>query len=337
VSEFDQSLEATAAEAPVDALPAAPRTTLGEELPRAIAIRTQAADVVAAVMSDARFGKAIAGGRVAATVREIGESLRRHPGALLSLGPIKNPDNYSFLRPVSMCALLMAFCDWRGLDQDTVFQAGLGGLLHDIGMALVPDHIVNKRTALTSGEFDLVKRHAADGCALLRATSGIGDVALDIVLRHHERFDGSGYPEALQGTDISELAQMAAIVDVYDALTSDVKYRRVMAPSEAHRELLLASKDQFNESLVHQFIRFLGIYPVGSLVVLESGSLAIVIGTHPVNLLTPRVTVCLDTATNRPVAARTIDLALPGCGDRIQRSTSAAQWGIDADFLATHF
>jgi HD-GYP domain-containing protein (c-di-GMP phosphodiesterase class II) len=308
-----------------------------EELPRAIAIRTQAADVVAAAMSDARFGKPIATARVSATVREIGASLLRHPGALLSLAPIKNRDNYQFLRPVSMCALLMAFCQWRAMDKDTAFQAGLGGLLQDIGMALVPDHILSKRTALTDPEYALVKQHPFDGCALLRRTGAIGPIALDIVLHHHERFDGSGYPDKLDGTNISELAQMAAIVDVYDALTSDVSYRRGMAPADAHRQLLLGSKTQFNESLVHQFIRFIGIYPLGSLVILESGLLAIVVSANPSNLLTPRVTVCMDTATHRAIPARTIDLADPAQGERIVRSTSAAQWGIDAQFLSTHF
>jgi HD-GYP domain-containing protein (c-di-GMP phosphodiesterase class II) len=336
MSEMDQSAVA-AVEAHIAAPGARTHTRLGEELPRAIVIRTQAADVVASVMSDARFGKTIASARVAAAVREIGASLLRHPGALLSLTPIKNRDNYQFLRPVSMCSLLMAFCHWRGLDQDTTFQAGLGGLLHDIGMARVPDQILNKRTALTNDEFNLVKRHAVEGCALLQRATGFGDITLDIVLHHHERFDGSGYPEGLQGTGISELVQMAAIVDVYDALTSEVSYRRCISPSEAHRQLLISSKTHFNESLVHQFIRFIGIYPVGSLVVLESGSLGIVVESHPTNLLTPRVNVFLDTATRRPITPRLIDLALPGTGERIVHSTSAAQWGIDAEFLSTHF
>jgi HD-GYP domain-containing protein (c-di-GMP phosphodiesterase class II) len=308
------------------------RTTLGEEIGRAAAIRQQATGLVRTVMRDARLGKAIELDQVTPVVENITASILRNASALISLSRIKNKDDYTFLHSVSVCTLLVAFCRSRGMDQDTIYQAGIGGLLHDTGKARVPDSILNKPGRLTDEEFDIVKRHPRDGYDILRMTPGIGPIPLDITLHHHERRDGSGYPDRQDEHAISELAQMAAIVDVYDAITADRCYHQGMSAAEALRKIFEWSKFHFNPVLAQEFIRCVGIYPVGTLVRLESGRLGVVVEPHETSLLTPKVNAFFDTRSGTRIPLQTIDLSRPvgsGGADRILGLEQPEKWKLD--------
>lgn len=308
------------------------RTPLGVELERAASVRRRAVEVVRSVMQDARLGKAVELDEVAPVVENITESILRNSGALLGLLHLKHKDDYTFQHSVSVCALLVAFCRSRGMDEALIHQAGIGGLLHDTGKALVPDAILNKPGRLTDAEFEIVKRHPRDGHELLRRAPGIGPIPLDITLHHHERRDGSGYPDRQAGEAIGELAQMAAIVDVYDAITSDRCYHKGIAPAEAMRKLYEWSKAHFDPVLVQEFMRCVGIYPVGTLVLLESGRLGVVIEAHPANLLTPKVNVFFHTRTRAYIRPETVDLSKGlgfGGGDRILRHVAPEDWNVD--------
>jgi HD-GYP domain-containing protein (c-di-GMP phosphodiesterase class II) len=308
------------------------RTTLTEEIGRAAVIRQQASGLVRTVMQDARLGKAVELDKVAPVVENITNSILRNAGALISLSRIKNKDDYTFLHSVSVCTLLVAFCRSRGMDQETVYQAGIGGLLHDTGKALVPDSILNKPSRLTDDEFAIVKRHPRDGYNLLRETAGIGAIPLDITLHHHERRDGSGYPDRQDEHAISELAQMAAIVDVYDAITADRCYHQGMSAAEALRKIFEWSKFHFNPALAQEFIRCVGIYPVGTLVRLESGRLGVVAEPHETSLLTPKVNVFFDANRAAHIPVRSVDLSRPvgsGGADRIVGLEAPEKWKLD--------
>jgi HD-GYP domain-containing protein (c-di-GMP phosphodiesterase class II) len=308
------------------------RVSLAEELQRAAAIRRQAAGLVRTVMQDARLGKAVELDQISPMVESITASILRNPGALTSLLRIKTADDYTFLHSVSVCTLLVAFCRARELDAETTYQAGLGGLLHDTGKALVPDKILNKPGALTEEEFAIIRRHPRDGHDILAKTVGIGPIPLDITLHHHERRDGSGYPDKQGEGAISELAQMAAIVDVYDAITADRCYHKGMSAAEALRKIYEWSKFHFNPQFVQEFMRCVGIYPVGTMVMLESGRLAVVVEPHPTNLLAPKVNVFFNSKTNVYLRPQTVDLSRAlgaGGGDKIVRHESPAQWKVD--------
>lgn len=316
------------AEAPV---PVA-RTTMAEELKRATLIRHQAAGLVRTVMQDARLGKAIEIDRVGPVVEDITASILRNPGALLGLLRIKTKDDYTFLHSVSVCTLLVAFCRARGLDATTTYQAGLGGLVHDTGKALVPDEILNKPGRLTEEEFAIIRKHPQDGYDILKKTPGIGQIPLDITLHHHERYDGSGYPARQAAGGISELAQMAAIVDVYDAITADRCYHKGMAAADALRKLYEWSKFHFNPQFVQEFMRCVGIYPVGTMVLLESGRLGVVVEAHETNLLAPKVNVFFHTKRDTYIKPETVDLSRAlgfGGGDKIVRHESPEKWKVD--------
>jgi len=333
------TLEEAAAvtEAEVTAIAARPlappaRTTLAEEFDRAVAIRKQAAGLVRTVMADARLGKAVELDKVTPVVENITASILRNASALLGLSVIKNKDDYTFLHSVSVCTLLVAFCRSRKMDAETIYQAGIGGLLHDTGKALVPDHILNKPGRLTDEEFDVVRRHPKDGYDILCRTPSIGAIPLDITLHHHERRDGTGYPDKQAADGISELAQMAAIVDVYDAITADRCYHKGMPAAEALRKMYEWSKFHFNPELMQEFMRCVGIYPVGTLVLLESGRLGVVVEPHESSLLTPKVNVFYNTKAQVYIKPQTVDLARPmgaGGADRIVRHESGDKWQVD--------
>ncbi|MFC4160551.1 HD-GYP domain-containing protein [Chitinimonas lacunae] len=307
------------------------RVSYGEELGRARAIKAQAATLVRNVMADARLGKAVAVESVEPLVAAITESILRNSGALLGLMYIKNKDDYTFLHSVSVCTFMVAFCRSVGLDAATTHQAGLGGLLHDTGKALVPDEILNKPGRLTDEEFAIMKRHPSDGHALLLKTPGIGVIPLDITLHHHERIDGSGYPDQLAGEQISTLSKMAAIVDVYDAITADRCYHRGIPPTDALRKIFEWSKYHFDPDLVKAFMRCVGIYPVGTLVLLESGRLGVVVEHNEQNLLAPRLKVFYDTKRGY-IPPVEVDLARSmgrGGADKIISHESPQKWKVD--------
>lgn len=308
------------------------RVSLGEEMNRAKQIRHQASNLVRNVMRDARLGKAVEVDQVQPVVQSITESILRNPGALVGLLRIKTKDDYTFLHSVSVCALLVAFCRSRNLSEEITYQAGLGGLLHDTGKALVPDAVLNKPGPLTDDEFAIIKRHPKDGYDILLQSPEVGQIPLDITLHHHERRDGSGYPDKQSGDQITELAQMAAIVDVYDAITADRCYHKGMSAAAALRKIYEWSKFHFNPAYAQEFMRCVGIYPVGTMVMLESGRLGVVIEPHETNLLAPKVNVFFHTKKNVYIKPETVDLSRGlgfGGGDKIVGHESAAKWNVD--------
>ncbi len=306
--------------------------SFSEELVRARLIKTQAIHLVRNLMQDARLGKIIELERVQPVVQDIVDSITRNSSALLALLQIRNKDDYTFLHSVGVCALLAAFCHSLHKHPQETYQAALGGLLHDIGKSHVPDAILNKPGRLTDAEFDVIKRHPLEGHAILSTISGIGGIPLEITLRHHERLDGGGYPDRLHGNEISELAQMAAIVDVYDAITAERCYHQAISPAIALGKLHEWSNTQYSAHLVQAFIRCLGIYPAGSLVLLQSGRLAVVTQQHPENLLKPTVNVFFSTRSNTYIPPQKVDLSKTpalGVADKILRAEPPARWKVD--------
>lgn len=310
-----------------------PRVSLREETSSAIRVHAEAIRSVDNLMSDIRLGEPGALDEIHSAVDAIAESVLRNPNALNGLGLIKTKDGYTFVHSVGVGTLIAAFCNCLLLGKEITRQATLGGLLHDIGKMKVPDEILNKPGRLTVDEFDVMKTHVRHGQDVLEQISNLSQSVLDVGLHHHERFDGSGYPDGLKGnSEISPFGQMAAIVDVYDAITSPRVYHEPMNPAEAIRKLQEWSKFHFNEDLVRHFIRCIGIYPVGSLVKLESGRIGIVVEHNARNNLSPVVWIAYDTRTEAAVTQPyDLDMSRPlgnGGGDRIAGYEAEDKWGI---------
>ncbi len=309
-----------------------PQVEAGSEFGRAQLIHSEANQIIQGILKDVRLGKQVELEMVEPSVTKMTSSILRNGGALLSLCRIKDKDNYTFQHSVSVGALMVSFCNAMGMSKEVTHHAGIGGMLHDIGKMKIPDRILNKPGKLTEQEFAVMKCHVVESKQILLQTTGISETAVLVAAQHHERHDGSGYPAGLKGEEISQLGQMAAIVDVYDALTSDRCYHKGMAPTDALRKIYEWSKFHFNPQLVQAFMRSIGIYPIGTLVRLESGRLGVVVEQNESNLISPKVKVFFSTKSNVYIPPEMVDLSRGmgfGGGDRIVKHESPDKWKID--------
>lgn len=323
-AEIDREMVAAAlAPAPVR------RVAASEETLRARKVLGEATTIVRKVMADTRLRHQVRVEAVEQVVEQLTGSILRNSGALLSLCRMKTKDDYTFLHSVSVGALLIAFCRDLGTGADTMREAGIGGMLHDIGKVRVPSGVLNKPGPLTDSEFAAMKLHVVHSRQMLEVTPGIPAAAIDVAGLHHERHDGSGYPDGLAGDAIARIGQMAAICDVYDAITSDRVYHKGLQPTEALRKIFEWNRFHFNPELTQAFLRCIGIYPVGALVMLESGRLALVVDQHEGSLLQPRVRVIFHARSGHYLPPEDIDLSRPSCSDRIVRHEVPADWNID--------
>lgn len=317
----------------VEARPVRPHPRpVKEELAVARQVHQEANQAVHAIMSDIRVGKQIEVEQVNPVVERVTESILRNRDALISLGRIKQRDTYTFQHSVNVCALLVSFCNSLEFDANVIREAGIGGLLHDIGKMKVPLSILNKPGSLNEKEFEVMKAHVTLGRDILLETPNIPETAILVAGQHHERFDGTGYPGKLHNEEISLFGQMAAIVDVYDALTSNRIYHQGEEPTGVLRKLYEWSKFHFDEELVQRFIRTIGIYPVGSLVSLESGRLGIVIEQGQESLLKPVVRVIFDLKQGFKITPKDVDLSMPvgkGGADRIVGYELPEKWKLN--------
>ncbi len=318
---------APAATAPTQTGIPPPTTGFAEELERAARLCASARCEMEKLHGDLRMGKALAADNFVPLVDELASSVFRHPEALLSLARLKNRDDYSYMHSVAVCALMVALGRQLGLDAAACREAGLAGLLHDVGKALMPLEILTKPGRLSEAEFEVMRLHPARGHALLIESGTAGRATLDVCLHHHERIDGTGYPHRLSAEAISPIARMSAICDVYDAISSTRPYKAAWDPAHAVSQMA-AWKGHFDPDMFSVFVRSLGIYPNGSLVRMRSGRLAVVVSQHAKDLTAPTVKVFFSAKSNLPIPVREIDLARPDTTDAILGREPRERWNF---------
>jgi putative nucleotidyltransferase with HDIG domain len=302
-------------------------TSMADELRHAAALFKQSREAVRSLFNEARMGRALDAEKCLPLVADITGSVWRNPAALVSLARLKTHDDYSYMHSVAVCALMVALARQLGHDEQRAREAGLAGLLHDIGKARMPLAVLNKPGRLTNEEYRLIQTHPERGHELLSEAKVGGDFALDVCLHHHERPDGNGYPHALSDAKISLEAKMGAVCDVYDAITSNRPYKSGWDPAESIAQMAdWAKSGQFDVAVFQAFAKSLGIYPVGSLVRLQSGRLGVVVEQHADALLTPVVKVFFSTNSQLHIPPEILDLARPGCSERIIARESNRNW-----------
>jgi len=300
--------------------------TASVEFARAAKICAQSKRAVISMFEEARMGKAVDTGEAQQLVEEITDSVSRNPGALISLARLKTADDYTYMHSVAVCAMMVALSKQLGLDEEQTRLAGISGLMHDLGKAAMPMDVLNKPGKLTEAEFAIIKRHPEEGHRLLLTGSDVDPMVLDVCLHHHEKTDGSGYPKGLKDEEISLYAKMGAVCDVYDAITSNRPYKAGWDPAESLRRMAEWSKGHFDIRVFQAFVKSLGIYPIGSLVKLSSGKLAVVIEQTGKSLTTPTVKVFFSTKSNLRLTPEILDLSKPDVGEKIVSREDPAKW-----------
>lgn len=303
------------------------RVSAAEERVHAKKILQSSKKAVTSMLNDARLGKAVDATVANNLVDDITASVSRNESALISLVRLKTKDDYTYMHSVAVCALMIALAKELGLNETETKQAGMAGLLHDIGKAGVPLEVLNKPGALTDDEFSLVKLHPERGHAMLLQAQILDEVVLDVCLHHHEKVNGQGYPHKLAGENISLFAKMGAVCDVYDAVTSNRPYKSGWEPGlSLHR--MAQWEGHFDDNVFKAFVRSIGIYPIGSMVKLQSGRLAVVIDQSEKSLLTPVVKVFFSTKSKTRIPVETVDLSKSNANDSISCHEDPAAWGI---------
>lgn len=293
-----------------------------EELPAAKLVYTAAKNVIEQAMLDVRMGRDINMDAVNQVVSEMADSVLRNPDALTSLSRLKHFDEYTFFHSVNTSLLALSLGRNLGIDEARLHQLGVGTLLHDIGKTKIPLEILNKPGKYEAHEFEIMKQHVMRGAEVLSGTTGLTDGFLRPALEHHERVDGTGYPYHRHKSELSQFGMMAAVVDIYDAITSDRCYHKAKPAHEALQFLYaISQKGHLEHTLVQRFIQVVGVYPVGSIVQLNTGELGVVSRINRQAPLEPVILVVKGAGNTILSQPETADLSLHEA--RVRRSIVA--------------
>jgi HD-GYP domain-containing protein (c-di-GMP phosphodiesterase class II) len=268
-------------------------TRVEEEIETAREARQSVAEAVGNFLDSVRLGKKPEIAEVKRAVLEMEQSVLRNPDACLWLRLLKDKDSYAYAHCVDSSVLAIAFGRQLSLRREQIHVLGLGALLAVVGKMRLLSELLDAPRVLTEAEVAIVREHVAHSVAIVHEMRGIDPEALKLVATHHERHDGTGYPNGLSGDDVPLFGRMAAIVDCFDAITSDRPYATAISPHEAVRRLYDWRGHAFQDELVEQFIQVLGVYPVGTLVQLSNGEVGVVIGQNRVRRLRPKVMLLL--------------------------------------------
>lgn len=264
------------------------------DLTKAKTLHNKTQDYIEGVFNVLRKGGQLDVESAKGAVSGLVEQVMQNPDAMVWLCQLKDKDEYTAIHSVNVCILSLTFGRTLGLTEDELHTLGLGALLFDIGKSRIPDEILKKTDSLSDNEFLLMKAHAFLGYAMLEEKKNLPKEVLDIILNHHERLNGMGYPNCRRGDEISRLTRIVSIVDVFDAITSDRCYKDAFQPQHALNELYNMAPDEMDQELIESFIKCIGIYPVGSIVSLSTGHTGVVVKLNELNRLKPIVGLVLN-------------------------------------------
>lgn len=312
----------------VQAAAQAPVVSLTEELPVAEKLYSEALGHAHEFMDDVRKGKDVDYRDAKPVVDGFIESVFRNESAAATLFKLRRFDEYSYTHCINVGVLAIILGKYLGLDKDTLSLLGLSGLFHDVGKGRIPEDILNKPDRLSPSELNIMKTHPLESYRILSAKGGPTKEILSGAVEHHERFDGTGYPRGLTGTEIGLFGRIISIVDVYDALTSKRVYKEAMPVSKALSLMYQWRDSTFAPNSIEQFIKCIGVYPVGSFVRLSSGEYAIVTEINLANASRPKLKIIFDPWMRRKAAVVVDMLKDPG-GLEIKECLNPAGYPVD--------
>jgi HD-GYP domain-containing protein (c-di-GMP phosphodiesterase class II) len=256
------------------------------------------------------------------------DAIFNSPDSLACMLNIREKDHYLLEHSVAVSVYITLFARYLGLERDIIEQLSIGAFLHDIGKIKIPDEILNKPGKLTDDEFTIMKTHANHSIDIIKATPGVSELSLEVAALHHEKINGFGYPFQVKGEDISQYGRMISICDIFDALTATRVYKEGFSHGKSFAILReLASQNQLDSKLVDQFIKCVGVFPVGSLVQLESNKLALVKVRNDTDPLNPQVHSFYHVKQKHFLDKQEIDLSVTT--DRIVKGVRAEEFDLD--------
>lgn len=284
------------------------QTSLEQEIELARAVYDQTRNLLTEQFAELKRGGSLDAAAARDSVIGLADSVIRNPDALMCFSQILHKDSYTAQHSMRSCVLALTVGRHLGLNREALQALGMGGLLHDVGKVRMPDELLHKTSAYTDEESRLMRKHVAWGMTILEHTAGIPAEVIEMARCHHERHDGSGYPAGLKGDEIGMYGRIAAIVNHYDTLTADRPDRPGLSPHAALKLLYTMRDRGFHGERVEQFIQALGIYPIGSLVELNTGDVGVVVAANRDHRLKPRVRLILRPNAQPNGDTRIVDL-----------------------------
>jgi HD-GYP domain-containing protein (c-di-GMP phosphodiesterase class II) len=309
-----------------------------QEMKAARRVHAEATEALQEILTALQNGEQLDMELAKQTVEPMVESVLRNPDAMIWLARMKQHDSYSYHHSVGCSVWGIAFARHLGLDRQALYEIGLGCMLFDVGKTRLPVDLLMKPQQLTPTEIHVIRNHVDYSVAILENSDGITPRIIDMVHSHHERFDGSGYPDKLKGNQIPTFAKIAGMVDCYDAITSIRPYAKQRSPYEAVREIYAWRNKLFQTEVVEQFMQVVGVFPTGSLVEFNSGAVGVVIAQNEARRLRPKVMVVLDERKKRLRHFEVIDLLNDNQLENVQKlwiekCLEPGSYGIDPQEL----
>lgn len=284
-------------------------TPLHLEISKAQKIFNESKQLQKQIFDDVLSGREIDLAPVEDITNQTIETIFKNPDALACVINVRQKDQYLLEHSVSVSILISIFSRYLKLEKNLTQQLAIGAFLHDVGKIMVPDHILNKPGKLTDSEFFVMKSHVNHSINIIEKIPGISEISLEVAALHHEKLDGSGYPYKIKGENINQFGRMISICDIFDALTANRVYKEGYCHIKAFTILRkLAEDGHLDATLVDLFIKCMGVYPVGSLVELNSHKLAIVESRNQKDPIRPKVRAFYNAAEHRYVMTEDIDL-----------------------------
>ena len=298
------------------------------EVRKARNILNRSKQAVKEMFDSARMGQPIQTRKMASMVRQLTASVDKDPTIILNMARLKTKDDYTYLHSVSVCALMINLARGMRLSEDLVREAGMAGLLHDVGKLAIPDEILLKPSKLDDVEFQIVRDHPLAGYKILAASGGVSAATLDVCLHHHEKMDGTGYPNKRNGDELNLLTRMASICDVYDAITSQRSYNSPWTPSDALAQMQ-SWRGHFDQMILRSFVESLQILPIGTLLQLTNEHLAIVIGETDGDYSLPNVRIFYSIEKAATIDFYDIEISRSVYSPQISSVEDPLVWGFD--------
>lgn len=334
-SEHEKEPEVAPVSAAVPVEKVRPKTSFKDEIGKAKKLYSQAKTLQRQALKNMKAGRPIDTGGMKEVADGFIDSIFRNQDALACMTRMRQKDDYLMEHSINVSIIMTIFAKHLQIDEKTIHDLATGALLHDLGKINIPDEVLHKPGRLTDDEMVIMRSHVTLGYDILRESSDLSPTILEVVRDHHERLDGSGYPNGKNENELSQFAKMISICDTYDAITASRVYQNARTPIMAFKILRKESGTGFDANLVAEFINCMGVHPVGTLIQTKSNKLGIVIKSNFVNPLCPVVKVFYSLANKGYIPSKTIDLGAPGVEDEIAQSVKPEDYGIDINRIMT--